>query len=233
MPVCPQAFLRLTHVETGLDTFYTMRKKASSSSEGSTALSVSFSLAEEMATFLQRSGAYQLSLLVGDVVYDSPIEKSLGSLSLSFPPKTKTLFPLYTRPLLYESDNALSALPVINHQFRQPEKRPSPVVSLFFTGLIGLALFAFVLSLRSVGANLKGLPGGLGFIWTVLLFGGLGGFALFYTAYFISIKMMTLLTYLLPLSLFTVFTGHKAFTASAAKRLSAAASSSSSATPSS
>jgi hypothetical protein len=56
-------------------------------------------------------------------------------------------------------------------------------------------------------------------VWTFLLFGCLGTFLLSFTAYFIAVKMITLLTYLLPLSALTILTGHRAFTASAAKRM--------------
>lgn len=79
------------------------------------------------------------------MILDKGIETDLGTLTLSFPPKPKPTFPLYTRPLLHESDISLVPMPVIEHQFRVPEKRPTPIIPAFFTLLIAACLAGFIL----------------------------------------------------------------------------------------
>lgn len=86
---------------------------------------------------LAPGGDYLVSLLIGDARIDKPVEWTIGEVSLQTPPplEKKTL-PLYTTPLLHESDIALSPLKEIFHSFRAPESRPPVVVSLFATVVI-------------------------------------------------------------------------------------------------
>jgi oligosaccharyltransferase complex subunit delta (ribophorin II) len=206
-----QAFVRLTHLESALDTFFTAKGK-----EGS--FSVGVSLAEEAEKLLQQSGEYQVSILVGDPVYEKAAEFAVGTLSLSFPVKVKPQFPIYTRPLLYDSDNALAPLPEIKHQFRQPERLPNPIIPTVFTSLIIGCFVVFIALMQRVGANLKGFPDGVGAFWSMALFASIVSILLLFTAYWLYLKAFTTLKYLSVLGVVTVFTGHRAFIASYAQK---------------
>lgn len=207
-----QAFARFTHLGQNLDTYFASKVKEV---DGKWRLTSVVSLGDEVENFFYHSGDYQLTLLVADSVYDRPIELNVGTLKLTFPVKAKVNYPLYKRPLLWDSDNALAALPEIHHQFRQPEVRPSPVVSAFFTGLVVMAFVFFLLYLPRVGANMKALPSGLGFLWSVAWLGSLSVILCLFTAYWVYLKGMTTLKYLFPVSTIAVFVGHQAFSYSA------------------
>ncbi len=204
-----QAFLKFTHSGSGAEALYAAKRGGSA---GAWKFSATVGLAEEVETaFAHRSGEYQLSLLVGDVSLEAPVEQGLGPLVLTFPSAPKVHYALYRRPLLWESDNALSAMPEIHHQFRQPERRPNPVIPAFFTLLIVLALVSFLLYLPRVGANLEGLPGGMDFVWNMAWLGCLTAVLLLFTAYWVYLKGMTTLKLLGPVGVVTVLVGHQAF----------------------
>ncbi|KAM3573911.1 hypothetical protein VYU27_004110 [Nannochloropsis oceanica] len=206
-----QAFLKLTHLDTGSEAIYAAKRG------GGTADAWAFiavvSLVDDVEfVFGHRSGEYQLSLLVGDVSLEMPSEQDLGTMSLAFPPKPKAHYALYRKPLQWDSDTALAPLPEIYHQFRRPEKRPNPVLPAAFTTLIALALAMFLIYLPRVGANLDGLPSaGAALVWNVAWVGCLCAVILLFTAYWVHLKGMTTLKLLLPLGLTTVLVGHRAF----------------------
>ena len=164
-----------------------------------------------------------MSLLVGDVALESPIEFSIGKVRLEFPAKVKPQYPIYTRPLLHDSDNALAAMPEIIHQFRPPAPRPPVIVSTIFIILVAAPLVVFILGLPVVGANLKGFPDGFGAVWSLGLFASLLAFLILLTAYWLTLTMFTTLNYMLPLSVITVVTGTGALRARAAKVAAAGA----------
>lgn len=211
-----QAFLRFTQLGAGaanpVETLYAAKRTERAGGDGWD-YSAGVVLADEMAAFAYASGDYELSLLVGDVSLARPLELPLGRAQLAFPPKPKEHFPLYTRPLLWDSDNALAPLPEIHHQFRQPERRPNPVVPAAFTALVLAALAFFALYLPRVGANLEAFPatGSAGSAWAAAFMACLAGFVLLFAAYWLKLKAVDTLRYLLGLALATLFVGHQAF----------------------
>lgn len=212
-----QAFLRFTQlgVAKPVETLYAAKRTERGGGDGWD-YSAGVVLADEMAAFGYASGDYELSLLVGDVSLAQPLEVALGKAALAFPAKPKEHFPLYTRPLLWDSDNAVAPLPEIHHQFRQPERRPNPAVPAAFTALVLAALVFFALYLPRVGANLEAFPTGAGSAWAAAFMACLGGFVLLFAAYWLKLKAVDTLRYLLGLALVTLFVGHHAFNKQAA-----------------
>jgi len=225
-PTAPQqAFLKFTHLATDSEAVYAAKRGGGTA--GAWSFTAAVGLADDVeSAFGHRSGEYQLSLLVGDVSLEAPLEQDLGAMNLTFPPKPKVHYALYRKPLLWDSDTALAPLPEIHHQFRQPEKRPNPILPAAFTILVGLALAMFLIYLPRVGANLEGLPSrGAALMWNVAWVGCLSAVLLLFTAYWVQLKGMTTLKILLPLGVTTVLVGHRAFVS---KNLSSSAAASSS-----
>lgn len=146
-----QATLRFRNKATGAEAAYalTVGKKKDSPDTGSYTLTVP--LGEEVARFNYASGDYDLDLLVSDPLAPTATVWHLGSARLEFPPKPRQEFPLYSRPLLFDSDTALKPLPVIAHKFREPEARPAPAVSALFTALAVLPAAGLIVAALAMG----------------------------------------------------------------------------------
>ena len=133
-----QAFVKFTHIESGLSTFMV------ASHMGDGLYKVGTSLTAEMETFLYKSGDYTIAILVADVLYAAPVEWLLGTVVLKFPVKAVKESPLYSKSLLHESDNTLTALPEIEHKMRPPAQRASDFMATLFTALSLLPLVGFI-----------------------------------------------------------------------------------------
>jgi hypothetical protein len=187
-----QAFVKYTHVETGVSSYFVGSESKISDSEYKYKSVVN--LIDEIETFLRKSGLYTVSILIGDTNGKAK-EWILGSITLSFPSKENKILPLYTKSLLHTSDNTLEALPEIIHQNRPPSKRASYFTALVFTALSIiplLALLGFFMTLKCELSLLKA-PSTLLFmgclIGTVLLYSSywlaLPGFSFYQTIYYI------------------------------------------------
>lgn len=142
-----QTFVKFTHVESGNSCYFVAKLDGNF-------FHATIALGEYLSTFDYLSGGYSISLLVGDAMASNPIQWTLGQVNLKFLNKPSKDYPLYTRSLLHTSDNALSALPEIEHVMQPPAKRASPFMSSLFTGLVLLPLLVFLGVLLKVGPNL-------------------------------------------------------------------------------
>ncbi|VDO87480.1 unnamed protein product [Haemonchus placei] len=108
-------------------------------------------------------------------------------------------------------------MPEINHVFRQPEKRPSTVVSDAFT-LICLAplLLLPVLWLR-IGLNFGNMPLN---VWTVTFHGSLAALFALYFVFWLQLNMFETLKYLAVVGGLTYIAGNRVLRAIARKRKS-------------
>jgi hypothetical protein len=187
-----QAFVKYTHVETGVSSYFVGSESKITDSEYKYKSVVN--LIDEIETFLRKSGLYTVSILIGDTSGKAK-EWIMGSITLSFPPKDNKILPLYTKSLLHTSDNTLEALPEIIHQNRPASKRASYFTALVFTVLSViplLVLLGFFLTLKCELSLLKS-PSTLLFmcclIGTVLLYSSywlaLPGFSFYQTIYYI------------------------------------------------
>lgn len=209
-----QVFVRFTHAITELDTFFVAAPKHSGGGGGGGGVgefSVSISLGEESATFLQRSGAYAVAILVGGPLVVPPVLENLGAIDLDFPVVKARDWPIYARPLLHDTDVALGPLPEKHHTFRQPELRPPAAVSLLFTILVLAPLVGLVYGLRWGGADLERLPkAGPGRAWCAAYQACMISIVLLFVTYWAALTMAYTLQVLAMLSLVTTYTGRKA-----------------------
>eukprot|EP00752_Nemacystus_decipiens_P001991 g1914.t1 len=207
-PAPHQVFVRFMHAETGLETFFVA---APVDGGGAGEFSVSVSLAEESQTFLQRSGAYELTALIGGPLVMPPVSRRLGVIGLLFPDAKERKWPIYARPLLHETDVSLGPLPEKHHTFREPEVRPHAGVSLLFTALALAPLAGLALGMRRGGANLRRLPAaGAGRAWCAAYQACMVGAVVLFATYWVALTMAYTLKVLAVLSVVTTFTGRMA-----------------------
>lgn len=216
-----QVFVRFSHAITGLATFFVAAPVGSNGSsggnkggDGTGEFAVSVSLGEESATFLQRSGAYNLAILVGGPLVTPPVEQELGAIDLDFPVTKSRDWPIYARALLHETDVSLGPLPEKHHTFREPEVRPHAGVSLLFTVLVLVPLGGLVYGMQRGGADLGKLPkSGGGKAWCAAYQACMVSIVLLFVTYWLTLTMAYTLKVLAVLSLVTTITGRKALQA--------------------
>lgn len=143
-----QAFLKFTHLDSGLNTFMV------ATPSGENQYKVGVSLTTETETFLYKSGEYTLTLLIADPLLADSIEWILGSALLTFPSKVVKDSPLYSKSLQHDSDNTLTALPEISHVMRLADERASDGMATVFTALSLLPLVVFLWYIRSLAPSL-------------------------------------------------------------------------------
>ena len=153
-----QVFVKFTHIESGTTSYFVGVSEGSlGEKEVGAKYRVAVSTAKETQTFMHLSGAYTVSIVASDVAYAEGVEWVIGSIELIFPAKAAAHYPLYTKPLMYESDNTLEPLPEISHLMRPPAKRASSFIATVFTATILFCLVAFVGYVLSLSPNLKRL----------------------------------------------------------------------------
>lgn len=83
------------------------------------------------------SGDYKLTVRVGDPAAAEQVAWNMGTVSLAAPGVAPTPEPpLYTKPLLHESDTALEPLPEKHHTFAAQHVPPASVLPLAFVGIL-------------------------------------------------------------------------------------------------
>ncbi|CAM9901470.1 unnamed protein product, partial [Scytosiphon promiscuus] len=205
-------FVRFTHVDTATDTYFVAAPvEGGAGDDTGSEFAVSVSLGEESQTFVQRSGAYEVTALVGGPLVMPPVSEQLGRIDLAFPAAKGRKWPIYERPLLHETDVSLGPLPEKHHTFREPEVRPHAGVSLVFTVLALSPLAGLAYGMRLGGANLRRLPsGGAGRAWCAAYQACMVGVVLLFATYWAALTMAYTLRVLAVLSLVTTLTGRKA-----------------------
>jgi hypothetical protein len=153
-----QVFVRFTHAATGTSSYFVGVAEGSlGDSMVGTKYRIAVALGKEAQTFMHLSGAYTLSILVSDVAYAQGIEWVVGTAELTFPAKATPTYSLYTKPLMFESDNTLQPLPEIVHQMRPPAQRASSFMATVFTAATLAPLVVFVGYVLSLHPSLKRL----------------------------------------------------------------------------
>ncbi|VDO04490.1 unnamed protein product [Haemonchus placei] len=198
-----QAFILFKHVN-GAEVFYTADVQT-----GGKYL-VDINLAKAHKDFEGISGKYTAYLVIGDATIKTPINWPFADFVLSLPPAPVEVVPKSQR-INYDK------LPEIKHIFRQPEKRPSTVVSDAFT-LICLAplLLLFVLWLR-IGLNFGNMPLN---VWTLIFHGSLAALFALYFVFWLQLNMFETLKYLAVVGGLTYLAGNRVLRAIANKRKS-------------
>ena len=152
-----QVFVKFTHLENGTSSYFVGAPDGQLDGAVGSKFRSTASLTKETETFMRESGAYTVSILAADAAYSEPIEWIIGTAELTFPATVQKSYPLYTKPLLFESDNSLTALPEIVHLMRPASKRASSFMASVFTILSIAPLILFIGFLLSLKPNLKRL----------------------------------------------------------------------------
>jgi len=196
-----QAFVKLAHVESGSEIIYV--------AEASNSKLYTFDLDLGTATqdFNSKSGAYAVSVILGDAVISNPSVWHVANIDIKFP-EDKSI----KEPGLY------SAKPEIRHLFREPEARPSAVVSNAFTLLCLSPLLIMIALWIKLGVNVSNFPCSLAAVGFHL---GLASIFLLYTYFWLELNMFQTVKYLSLLGVVTFLCGNSLLASIAKKSKSA------------
>ena len=198
-----QAFLRFTHTSTATDTYFVLT--ADSAQTHSTTLQ----FAALSRKFGYHSGKHHVELILGASAFEKAIVWDLGHVELQLgAAPAETPSPLYKKPLQYESDTTLKALPEIQHVMRQEDPRPSVTVSLFFTGAVLAPLAFFTLFVARLGLNVKRLFESSVFAYGCVFLASLGCILALFGCYWLKLTMFRTLGYLSVLGFVNFWFGH-------------------------
>merc|ERR1711892_1064585 len=131
-----QAFIKLTHKESSAEIIYVAE------AANSKLYMFDLDLGQAAQDFNSKSGLYSVSVILGDAVITNPPSWHAADIEINFP-----------------EDG--SAKPEIRHLFREPEPRPSAIVSNAFT-LLCLSPILIMLALwLKLGVNCSNFPASL------------------------------------------------------------------------
>lgn len=110
-----------------------------------------------MATpFNYENGVYQASFLCGDALLASPRTLPLLKLEIDFGGVPESpVYPIYSKPLLYESEGSVKPLKEISHVFQAENVNPPFVFPLAFSLAIPACLVGLLLVWGRLGMELK------------------------------------------------------------------------------
>jgi len=196
-----QAFIKLTHIETSAEIIYVAE------AANTKLYMFDLDLGTAIQDFNSKSGAYSVSIILGDAVITNPTSWHVADIMINFPADSDA-----KEPGLY------SAKPEIRHLFREPEPRPSTVVSNAFT-LLCLSPFLIMLGLWvKLGVNCSNFPFSLAAVGFHV---GLASIFLLYTYFWMELNMFQTMKYLTVLGVITFLCGNSLL-ASIAKKTKAA-----------
>ncbi|XP_063357980.1 dolichyl-diphosphooligosaccharide--protein glycosyltransferase subunit 2 [Cydia amplana] len=144
------------------------------------------------------SGAYSLTLYLGDGAAAAPIAWHLGDVLLNF--GHEVALPATPAPA------SRGPLPEIGHLFRSAEPRPPRLVSDVFAAACAAPLLLLLVLWAKLRVNLSHMP----LTPSMLLFHlGLGGSLALYGVLWLRLSMFETARYLLPLAAVTFLAGHR------------------------
>lgn len=156
-----------------------------------------------------KSGKYNVELIIGDAIISNPFRWTLAEAELRI-----------TGPAAAQATSSPAApirgmRPEIKHMFREPERRPPPVISTLFTGLVIAPLVILFGIWIKLGINVSNFS----FSLSGLLFhGGLAAiFGLFFV-FWLKLDMFTTSRWLLLFGLITFLAGHRLLSSIASQR---------------
>lgn len=148
------------------------------------------------------SGAYSLSVYLGDSAVSNPIAWPVGEVLFNFGKDANAV----GRPVTSTSLPYRGPLPEIAHIFRSPEARPARVVSDVFACACAAPLLLLLLLWARLGLNFSNFP----FTPSALVFHlALGGSLGLYGVLWLQLSMFDTVRYLLPLGALTFLSGQR------------------------
>jgi len=183
-----QAFVRLANKETGAEIVYLAK------ADNNKVYAFDLDISGQAKEFGGQSGLYTASLILGDSTVTNPISWILGDIEITFSEKEDA-----AGPSIY------STKPEIKHLFREPEPRPSKLVSDMFT-LICLSPFFIMLILWiKLGVNVNNFPVTL---VSIGFHAGLGAIFTLYMYFWLQLNMFTTVKYLVLIGVVTFLCGN-------------------------
>jgi len=182
-----QAFVRISNKQSGAEIIYLAQAN-------NKVYSFDLDVGGQVKEFGSKSGLYTITVILGDAAVSNPVAWAVADLELTFSEA--------------ENDAGTSVYdnkPEIKHLFREPEPRPSKLVSDVFT-LICLSPFLIMLGLwMKLGVNIQNFqmsPAGVGF------HAGLGAIFTLYMYFWLQLNMFTTIKYLILIGVVTFLCGN-------------------------
>ncbi|CAI5739486.1 unnamed protein product [Peronospora destructor] len=201
--VAHQAFLRFKHATEKTETYFVLTADAAQTH------STTLQFTSLSKSFGYNSGKHHVELILGASTFEKAIVWDMGNIELqlgaALPEKPSSL---YKKPLLYESDMTLKALPEISHVMRTQDPRPPVTVSLAFMGAVLAPLAFFLLFLMRLGFNTKRLFEDSVFVFGCVFLASLGGILALFGLYWLKLTMFRTLGYLSVLGFVNLWSGH-------------------------
>lgn len=196
-----QTFVRLHNQKTGQEVVFVAEP------DNKNVYKFELDTSERKIEFDSASGTYTLYLIIGDATLKNPILWNVADVVIKFPEEEA--------PSTVLSQNLFTPKQEIQHQFREPEKRPPTVVSSTFTALtLAPLLLLFALWIR-IGANISNFT----FAPSTVVFhlGHAAMLGLMYV-YWTQLNMFQTLKYLAVLGTVTFLAGNRMLAQQAVKR---------------
>ncbi|CCD72083.1 Dolichyl-diphosphooligosaccharide--protein glycosyltransferase subunit 2 [Caenorhabditis elegans] len=149
-------------------------------------------------SFRNLSGQFKISLLVGDVTIKNPINWQFANIDAALP--------VAYEPTPKSQQVHFEPLNEISHIFRQPEKRPSALISDLFTIICLSPLLILVVLWSQVGINFQNAPASP---WVPIFHVGLIGIFGIYFMFWVQFDMFVTLKYLAVLGFLTFVAGNR------------------------
>ncbi|XP_074867861.1 dolichyl-diphosphooligosaccharide--protein glycosyltransferase subunit 2 isoform X1 [Carettochelys insculpta] len=199
-----QTFVRLHNQKTGQEVVFVAEP------DGKNVYKFELDTSERKTEFDSASGTYTLYLIIGDATLENPILWNMVDVVIKFPEEDV--------PSTVQSKNLFVPKPEIQHLFREPEKRPSTVVSNTFTALILSPLLLLFILWIKIGANISNFS----FAPSTIIFhlGHAAMLGLMYV-YWTQLNMFQTLKYLAILGSVTFLAGNRMLAQKAVKRIAA------------
>eukprot|EP01100_Stratorugosa_tubuloviscum_P009132 TRINITY_DN381_c2_g2_i1.p1 TRINITY_DN381_c2_g2~~TRINITY_DN381_c2_g2_i1.p1 ORF type:complete len:701 (+),score=337.30 TRINITY_DN381_c2_g2_i1:74-2176(+) len=153
------------------------------------------------------NGEYSIELIVGDSILSNSFIWQIGKINLEIAENNNN-----AAQLGISSRPVFAPLPEIRHIFRNPDKRPTEMISFVFTSLVVALPFGLLLSgINSIGFNLKRFPLGFGFFSAIAFVLLLLSILVLFSFFWLILTMIQTLTILFILSIPTFYFGLTTF----------------------
>lgn len=197
-----QTFVRLHNQKTGQEVVFVAEP------DSKNLYKFELDTAERKSEFDSMSGTYALHLIVGDATLENPVLWNVADVVLKFLDEEA--------PATIQAKTLYIPKPDINHLFREPEKKPSTVVSNTFTALVLSPFLLLLILWYKLGANISNLSLSPS---SVLFHVGHAAMLCLMYVYWTHLNMFQTLKYLAIIGTLTFLAGNRMLAQKAVKRL--------------
>ncbi|KAM6981282.1 dolichyl-diphosphooligosaccharide--protein glycosyltransferase subunit 2 isoform 2-T2 [Aplochiton taeniatus] len=197
-----QTFVRLHNQKTGQEVVFVAEP------DSKNLYKFELDTAERRSEFDSMSGTYALHLIVGDATLENPVLWNVADVVLKFLDEEA--------PATIQAKTLYVPKPDINHLFREPEKKPSTVVSNTFTALVLSPFLLLLILWFKLGANISNFS--LSPSSVLFHVGHAAMLGLMYV-YWTHLNMFQTLKYLAIIGSLTFLAGNRMLAQKAVKRL--------------